>query len=46
VPLHWSADGLPVGSQFIGRLGEEGLLLCLAAELERARPWFDQRTVL
>ena len=46
LPLHWSMDGLPVGSQFFGRLGEEGLLLSLAAELERAQPWFDRRPTL
>ena len=43
VPLHWSADGLPVGVQFAARPGEEALLFSLAAELERARPWAAQR---
>ena len=39
LPLHWSADGLPVGVQLVGRIGEEALLLTLAAELETAAPW-------
>ena len=39
VPLHFSADGLPVGTQFVGRFGDEGTLFRLAGELERARPW-------
>ena len=39
LPLHWSADGLPVGVHFAGRFGEEALLLKLSAELERAKPW-------
>jgi amidase len=42
VPLHWGAGGLPLGVQFVGRMGDEATLLQLAAELERARPWFDR----
>jgi amidase len=42
VPLHWTADGLPVGVHFAGRYGEETTMLALAAELEAAQPWFDR----
>ena len=31
VPLHWTADGLPLGVQFVARFGEEDRLLQLAA---------------
>ena len=42
VPLHWTADGLPLGVQFVARFGEEDRLLQLAAQLETAQPWFGR----
>lgn len=43
VPLHWTPDGLPVGSHFLGRFGDEETLLSLAGQLERAEPWTARR---
>lgn len=43
VPLYWNADGLPIGSLFTARLGEEALLFRLAAQLEEARPWAQRK---
>ncbi len=38
LPLMTEA-GLPIGTQFVGRWGEDKLLLQLASVLEQARPW-------
>jgi len=43
VPLHWTPDGLPVGSHFTAPFGDEATLFRLAAQLEEARPWFGMR---
>ena len=42
LPLHWTADGLPIGSLFTGRHGDEATLLRLAGQLETERPWADR----
>ena len=42
VPLYWNADGLPIGTQFFGRFGDEATLFRLAAQLEQARPWANR----
>jgi amidase len=39
VPLHWSAEGLPIGIMLAGRMGGEATLISLSAQLEAARPW-------
>ena len=43
IPLHWNEDGLPIGSHFVGRFGDEATLFRLAAQLEAARPWAGRR---
>ena len=42
VPLFWNADGLPIGTMFTARFGDEATLFRLAAQLEQARPWKDR----
>ncbi len=42
IPLHWNADGLPIGVMLAGRMGEEAMLISLSAQIEAARPWKDR----
>jgi amidase len=46
LPLHWSEEGLPVGVQLVAGPWQDGTLLALAAQLERARPWAQRRPPL
>jgi amidase len=39
VPLHWTADSLPIGTQLVAPYGREDVLIRLASQLESARPW-------
>ncbi len=43
LPLHWNAEGLPIGVMLAGRMGEEATLISLSAQLEQARPWAHRR---
>jgi len=43
LPLHWSADGLPIGVHLAAAYGEDELLIALCAEIEQASPWAGRR---
>ncbi len=43
LPLHWTADGLPIGVQMVAPFAREDLLLGVAAQLEAAAPWAGRR---
>jgi len=46
VPCGWSADGLPIGLQIVGRPYEEATVLRAAAAFEAAQPWQQRRPPL
>ncbi len=46
LPLGRSEGGLPLATQLVARHGGEATLFRLAAQLEKARPWFDRKPTL
>lgn len=48
LPLNWTegSPSIPIGTQFVGRYGEDHTLLALSAQLEAAKPWFHKRPAL
>jgi amidase/6-aminohexanoate-cyclic-dimer hydrolase len=43
LPLSQTSDGFPLSVQLVARYGDEATLFRLAAQLEKARPWFDRK---
>jgi amidase len=46
VPVHWTEESLPIGVQLVGQPNREDVLIRVAAQLERERPWADRRPSL
>jgi len=46
LPLHWSAEGLPIGVQLVAAYGREDVLVRIAAQLETAQPWSGRRPAI
>jgi len=46
VPCGWTADGLPIGLQIVGRRFADALVLQASAAFEQARPWAQRRPAL
>ncbi len=43
LPLHWNADGLPIGVLLVAAQDREDVLIRLASQLEEAAPWSARR---
>ncbi len=43
LPLHMSADGLPIGIHLAAPFGQDELLIAVSAELEHAQPWAQRK---
>jgi Asp-tRNA(Asn)/Glu-tRNA(Gln) amidotransferase A subunit family amidase len=46
IPCGWTAEGMPVGLQIVGRRLADATVLKVAAAFEAAHPWADRRPAL
>lgn len=46
MPVHVTDDGLPLGIQAVGRIGDEETLFALAGQMEEISGWLDRRAPL
>lgn len=46
VPAMSTSGGGPVGTQLVGRFGDEATLIRLASQLEEARPWAERKPIV
>lgn len=46
LPLHWNAQGLPIGVTLAGRPAADAHLISLCAQVEAANPWAHRRPLL
>jgi amidase len=46
LPLHWNAQGLPIGVQLVADYGREDVLIRVASQLEEASPWAQRRPAI
>lgn len=46
LPLHWTAEGLPVGVQLVAPFAREDVLIRVASQLEQAQPWADRTPLI
>jgi amidase len=46
LPVHQTAEGVPVGVQLVAGPWQDGLLLQVATQLEQAMPWGDRRPLI
>ncbi|MBD2071342.1 amidase [Leptolyngbya sp. FACHB-671] len=46
IPSGFTPNGLPLGVQLVGRPGDETTIIALAAQIETARPWSQNRPML
>ncbi|MEV6607355.1 amidase [Kutzneria sp. NPDC051319] len=42
LPVHWTPEGLPVGVQLVGRVGDEATLISVAAQVEAGSGWLSR----